>query len=125
VDRLVRSRLIHRTEAEADRRASKLTLTETGRELLERYQTTKARTLERTFRNFAPLELRAAAELLDQLASSLVNGSGRPDEICLQCYAHGRKRCIVKGPMRNCLDVARRRRQKSRADDDSLTPSPD
>lgn len=104
VDRLERRGLLQRIATASDRRTSDLRLTESGRALVKRYEEDKIRTLEKAFRQFPADELRAAAELLDRLATSLVNQSERPEAICLQCYMYNRKDCLVRATTRRtCL----------------------
>jgi DNA-binding MarR family transcriptional regulator len=89
VDRLVRRNLLSRQEAKSDRRLTDLALTPFGREVLGRYESMKADMLARTFRQFAPEELRTAARVLERLTTALLNSSKKSEEICLQCYMHG------------------------------------
>lgn len=96
VDRLVRRRLLDRTEAAADRRAVRLSLTKEGRRLVESYETATNRSLEELFNRFPPDELRHAADLLDKVSLSIVDRGNGPGEICFRCGIHFRDRCLLR-----------------------------
>jgi len=104
VDKLVRRGLLLRSEAETDRRAIELSLTEPSRRLLAAYDAAKNRTLAKVFRRLSPKDLRHTAELLDQLAAEIVDHTARPEEICLQCGIYYRKKCLIQQLVqRNCF----------------------
>jgi len=104
VDKLVRRGLLLRSEAETDRRAIELSLTEPSRRLLAAYDAAKNRTLAKVFRRLSPKDLRHTAEVLDQLAAEIVDHSARPEEICLQCGIYYRKKCLIRQLVqRNCF----------------------
>lgn len=104
VDKLVRRKLLLRTEGIADRRAIQLSLTEASRRLLAAYDSTKDRKLAKIFGEFAPAELRRAAELLDRLSAGIVDHTAKPEEICLQCGIYFRDKCLVRQLVRrNCF----------------------
>jgi DNA-binding MarR family transcriptional regulator len=87
VDRLVRRDLIRRTEAEADRRAVRLSLTEAGHHLLASYDAASDRALQALFERFSSDQLRTAADLLDNISL----GSG----------IHFRERCLLRQTARH------------------------
>lgn len=95
VDRLVRRKLLARREAKSDRRLTELSLTRFGRNVLIKYESLKTDKLARTFQQFAPEELRAAAQVLERLSAALLKSSKKSEEICLQCYMHG-DTCTVR-----------------------------
>ncbi len=104
VDKLVRRKLLLRTEGEADRRAIQLSLTEPSRRLLVAYEAVKNRKLQKIFRQFPQKELRRTAELLDHLSAGIVDHSPKPEEVCLQCGIYFRDKCLVRQPVRrNCF----------------------
>jgi DNA-binding MarR family transcriptional regulator len=96
VDKLVRRGLLLRSEAETDRRAIELSLTEPSRRLLAAYDTAKNRKLARVFRQLPPKDLRHTAELLDQLSAVIVDHTAKAEEICLQCGIYYRKKCLIR-----------------------------
>jgi DNA-binding MarR family transcriptional regulator len=103
VDRLVRRGLLHRAEAEDDRRAVKLSLTERGRRLLASYDAASSKVLERLLGRLPPEQLRKTAELLDRLSVSIVNRANGPQEVCFRCGIHFRERCLLQESVgRNC-----------------------
>lgn len=104
VDKLVRRKLLLRTEGVADRRAIQLSLTPASRRLLEAYEATKNRKLERIFQQFSAADLRRTTQLLDRLSAGLVDHGANPDELCLQCGIYFREKCLVRQLVRrNCF----------------------
>lgn len=104
VDKLVRGKLLRRTEGEVDRRAMHLSPTGRSRRLLAAYEAAKRRKLAGIFRKFPPEHLQRAAEFLDRLSANLVDHSANPEELCLQCGIYFRERCLVRQLVeRNCF----------------------
>jgi len=75
VDKLVRRHLLHRSDAKSDRRASALTLTETGRRLLAALEDARRRRIEEIFLPISTDDLRRAAELLRRLAANITSNN--------------------------------------------------
>ena len=96
VDRLVKRGLVDRAEAESDRRAVKLSLTEKGRRLLESYDRASGQVLEGLFGKLAPEQLRRTAKLLDQLSMTIVQRRTKRGEVCMRCGIHFRDRCLLR-----------------------------
>lgn len=96
VDRLVRRGLLHRAEAEDDRRAVKLSPTERGRRLLASYDAASSQALEQLLGRLPPEQLRKTAELLDRLSVSIVTRGDGPQEVCFRCGIHFRERCLLR-----------------------------
>jgi DNA-binding MarR family transcriptional regulator len=63
VDKLVRRKLLRRTEAEADRREIRLALTEASRKILESYDAKRDEKLAAVFKDFSSQELERCAAL--------------------------------------------------------------
>jgi len=104
VDKLVGKDLLVRSEGEKDRRAIRLSLTESSRRLLANYKAVKDRKLAKAFRRFSPSDLRRTADLLDRLAAGIVDHTANPEELCLQCGIYYRERCLVRQLVRrNCF----------------------
>ena len=104
VDKLVRRGMLVRSEAQTDRRAIELSLTEPSRRLLAAYETAKNRTLAKVFRQLSPKDLRHTADLLDQLSAVIVDHTAKAEEICLQCGIYYRKKCLIRQLVqRNCF----------------------
>jgi DNA-binding MarR family transcriptional regulator len=93
VEKLVRRRLLRRSDIQADRRTSQLALTEASRRLLETYETARNRKAAEIFAQFSPEELRHASELLDRLAAGIVSQRADPDDVCMQCEIYFRSKC--------------------------------
>jgi DNA-binding MarR family transcriptional regulator len=96
VDKLVRRKLLRRTEGRPDRREIRLSLTGPSRRLLSAYEERKGRKLARIFREFPATDLKRTAKLLDRLSAGLVDHHAKPDEVCLQCGIYFRERCLVR-----------------------------
>ena len=75
VDKLVRRRLLRRSDAESDRRASVLTLSDTSRRLLAALEEARTRRIEEIFLPFSTEDLRRTAGFLRRLANSITNHS--------------------------------------------------
>jgi DNA-binding MarR family transcriptional regulator len=103
VDRLVKRGLVDRTEAEADRRAVKLSLTQDGQRLLQRYDAASTRVLGTLFGDLSPDQLHRTAKVLDQLSVSIVSRRAQKGEVCMRCGIHFRDRCLLRqSKERNC-----------------------
>jgi DNA-binding MarR family transcriptional regulator len=96
VDKLVRRKLLRRTEGQPDRRAIQLSPTETSRRLLAAYDDAKNKKLAKILRQFSPAELHRTAALLDRLAAGLIDHSASPDQLCLQCGIYFRDKCLLR-----------------------------
>jgi len=96
VDKLVRRRLLRRTEAHADRRASELSLTGEGRRLLSAYEAARDKKLTEIFSASAPEQLSETVATLDRLAASIVDHTANPQELCLQCGIYFREKCRLR-----------------------------
>ncbi|MFZ1916999.1 MAG: MarR family transcriptional regulator [Terriglobales bacterium] len=104
VDKLVRRKLLRRTEGQPDRREICLSLTESSRRLLAAYEDKKDSKLAEVFRGFPSDELRRAARLLDRLSAGLVDHQAGAEEVCLQCGIYFREKCVVRQLVkRNCF----------------------
>jgi DNA-binding MarR family transcriptional regulator len=95
VDRLVRRKLLRRTEGHPDRREICLSLTPSSRKLLAAYAEREARKLTAVFRDVPPEELRRTARLLDRLSAELVDHQKNPGDACLRCGIYFRDKCLV------------------------------
>jgi DNA-binding MarR family transcriptional regulator len=104
VDKLVRRRLLRRTETQADRRISHLSLTETSRKLMEAYKVARDEMAKTIFSQFSEDELRRTSEVLDRLAGAIVANSDKPNSVCLQCEIYYREPCRFREfGQRNCF----------------------
>ncbi|MGE5648466.1 MAG: MarR family winged helix-turn-helix transcriptional regulator [Acidobacteriota bacterium] len=78
VDRLVRRRLVRRTEREQDRRANELALTTAGTRIISQYEAVRERRLAEVFREVPSKELEKAASLLGRIAENIAQAAGVP-----------------------------------------------
>jgi DNA-binding MarR family transcriptional regulator len=115
IDRLVRRGFLKRAAGKADHRASELAVTPAGQRMLAAFETVRSRRLAEVFDRFSPEELHRTAELLDQLAASIVATSANPAEVCLQCGVYFKERCLLhEASSRNCQYRQRKSRQAAR-----------
>jgi DNA-binding MarR family transcriptional regulator len=96
VDRLVRRGLVNRVEAEEDRRAVALSLTDKGTELLARYDAAAGEALNQVFGDLATEQLRGMSDLLDRLSVSIVQREEAGAQVCFRCGIHFRDRCLLR-----------------------------
>jgi len=93
VEKLVRRRLLRRSDIQGDRRTSQLALTETSRRLLETYEAARNEKAAEMFSQFSAEELRHTSEVLDRLAAGIVRGHANGKRACMQCEIYFRKPC--------------------------------
>ena len=95
VEKLVRRRLLRRNDTQRDRRSSNLSLTESGRRLLQTYEEARNQKAIEIFSRYSPDVLRHTAELLDNLACGIASQqSDRPkNDLCMQCEIYYRENC--------------------------------
>lgn len=93
VEKLVRRRLLRRSDIQGDRRTSQLALTETSRRLLETYEAARNYQAAKVFSQFSAEELRHTSEVLDRLAAGIVSGQADGKAACMQCEIYFRKPC--------------------------------
>lgn len=106
VDKLVRMKFIQRRHAENDRRKIYLSLTDTSRQLLSRYEKAREEKMKHIFRMSAPAELRRVAAWLDCFSARIaIDSSGaHPGKPCSQCGTCFRPNCILRTQLgRECL----------------------
>jgi DNA-binding MarR family transcriptional regulator len=96
VDRLVGRNLLHRTAAEADRRALHLSLTDEGKRVLEEYAELKLGMFQDLFEGHPKSELRDIADFLDRLSVQLIAWSHDQPEKCMRCGIYFRRKCVLR-----------------------------
>ncbi len=97
VEKLVRRRLLRRSDTQGDRRTSQLSLTEASRRLLLTYEAARNQKAAEIFAQYPPEVIQHTAELLDRLASGIsrvrtVSGT-EPEQVCMQCEIYYRSEC--------------------------------
>jgi len=128
VEKLVRRKLLRRSEATGDRRASAVTLSDAGRRLMADYDALRHRKLARLFRDISTVDLRHTAGLLDRLSARIVAQRRHPGEVCLQCGIHLQKRCLVReAAFTQCSYEQHRSKSKVRSNvsDRAIPPAED
>jgi len=116
VDRLVRRGLLRRAEAEADRRAVELSLTEEGKSILVTYHAITRKALQDLFGGLSEKELQETSRLLDRLSVNIVNLEEGVDEICFRCGIHFRDRCLLRAARkRDCFFHQHRKETSARS----------
>ena len=126
VEKLVRRRLLRRSDIRDDRRSSELSLTEQGRRILEAYETARNQKAADIFSQYSPEVLRETAEVLDHLASGIASQGSviKEGDICLQCEIYFRRDCRFGGfGNRNCYYKLHRDEEK-RNSKTKLSPIP-
>ncbi|MHC4093329.1 MAG: MarR family winged helix-turn-helix transcriptional regulator [Planctomycetota bacterium] len=104
VDKLVQLDLLRRNQDEDDRRATHLTLTESGCRLLARIEAARFRALENAFGDLSSQELSRVAKALDDLSAGLLNLTSNPDDLCLRCGVYDAAHCWLQELTgRSCL----------------------
>jgi DNA-binding MarR family transcriptional regulator len=103
VEKLVRRRLLRRSDIRSDRRSSELSLTESGRRMLETYETARNQKAADIFSQYMPEVLQETAEVLDHLASGIASqrSGAKEGDTCLQCEIYFRQGCRF-GRFGNC-----------------------
>jgi DNA-binding MarR family transcriptional regulator len=96
VDRLVKRGLLNRAEAEDDRRAVQLSLTQEGTDLLGQYDRAAEAALRGAFESLTPEQLRETGDLLDRLSVKLVEQSNGSDTMCFRCGIYFKDRCLLR-----------------------------
>jgi len=113
VDKLVRRRLLRRTEGHADRRASELSLTGEGRRLLSAYEAARDQKLREIFGACVPEQLCGTVETLDRLSADLVDHNANPQELCFQCGIYFREKCQLRELVNRTCFYQRRKTRKA------------
>jgi DNA-binding MarR family transcriptional regulator len=109
VDKLVRRKLLRRTEDQSDRRACTVTLTEAGRALLNECRSYEKLKLAQAFHAFPAEELLRTTDVLRRLSASLISHGVNPDDICLKCGLYFPNHCPVRETVGRRCGYARRR----------------
>ena len=115
VEKLVRRRLLRRNDTQNDRRSSNLSLTESGRRLLQTYEEARNQKATEIFSQYSPDVLRQTAELLDHLACGIASqrSDSYQNEACMQCEIYYRQDCrFGKFGARKCFYQLHRKDQR-------------
>jgi DNA-binding MarR family transcriptional regulator len=113
VDKLVRRRLLRRTEGHADRRASELSLTGEGRRLLSAYEAARDQKLTEIFSACVPEQLCGTVATLDRLSAKIVDHTANPQELCFQCGIYFREKCRLRELVRRTCFYQKHKARKA------------
>jgi DNA-binding MarR family transcriptional regulator len=113
VDKLVRRRLLRRTEGHADRRASELSLTGEGRRLLSAYEAARDQKLTEIFSACVPEQLCGTVATLDRLSANIVDHTADPQELCFQCGIYFREKCLLRELVRRTCFYQKHKARKA------------
>jgi len=111
VDKLARELYLRRSPGKSDRRETCLSLTDTSRNLLARYETKRQGKLREIFSMSVPAELSHVTALLDCLTARMAieNFSAQPGKLCLQCGTYFRENCLLKTQLgRECFHLRKK-----------------
>lgn len=112
VDKLVRRKMLGRTEGQEDRREAQLSLPPRAKRLLAAYDAARDERLAEVFRAFSGAELQRTTEVLDRLSAGIVDHNAKPEELCLQCGIYFREQCLVRKLVgRRCFYSLHKHRQ--------------
>ncbi len=112
VEKLVRRKLLRRSDIQGDRRTSQLSLTEASRRLLGTYEAARNQRATEIFSQYSPDVLQDTAEVLDHLASGIASQrqGATSGETCLQCEIYFRDACrFGRFGARNCYYQSHRK----------------
>jgi DNA-binding MarR family transcriptional regulator len=113
VDKLVRRRLLRRTEGHADRRASELSLTGEGRRLLSAYEAARDQKLMEIFSACVPEQLCGTVATLDRLSANMVDHTANPQELCFRCGIYFREKCRLRELVRRTCFYQKHKARKA------------
>lgn len=96
IDKLEGMGLVNRTPSKDDRRATLLSSSERGRDLVIRYEAAKQQRLEPVLEQFTPDELVQMVGLLERFSLELIRTEGAREGLCLRCSAYFDSHCPVQ-----------------------------
>jgi DNA-binding MarR family transcriptional regulator len=95
IDKLERLKLVVRTPSKGDRRATLLSASTKGRNLVKKYEELKAARLTPVLDDFKPKEIEQLSELLEKFSVSLLKIEEPVEGFCLRCAAYIVDDCMV------------------------------
>lgn len=95
IDKLERLGLLSRTPSTSDRRATILSASPEGRDLVREYERINRRRLEPVLRCFSPDEIDNLTDLLERVAVALFDREGANMSSCLCCGAYIENDCSI------------------------------
>lgn len=95
IDKLERLGLVARCPSEGDRRATLLSVSRKGRNLVRKYENAMALRLEPALRQFDSDDLNRFVNLLERFCLALIDRSDCEDGMCLRCAAYCEENCPI------------------------------
>ena len=95
IDKLERLGLLARAQSQGDRRATLLSSSRKGRQLVERYEARKAQRLTPVLESFTTKDLRQLSRLLERFSLALIDSEETEDGLCFRCSAYFDDNCPV------------------------------
>jgi DNA-binding MarR family transcriptional regulator len=114
IDKLEGLGLVTRSPSPGDRRATILTVSPEGREIVKRYEAIKASRLEPVLKSFASEEIQQFSSYLQRFSVSLLKNEESLRGYCLRCNAYVESNCPV-GHVRGSCPYESNREEKARA----------
>ncbi len=102
-DAMVREKLINRTTAKADRRASYVKLTSKGKTMFRAIHNQQRHLIRNALRNSGGGKVEKWLKTLRDLTVSLAQADRAFNRYCLQCGAHADGSCVLVGGDAQCL----------------------
>ena len=96
IDKLERLGFVDRTPSETDRRATLVTSSAKGRQLVDRYEELKQERLEPVLAAFSHDELSLLESMLERFSLALLGSENGSDGLCLRCSAYYDDHCPVQ-----------------------------
>jgi len=125
VHKMVRKGFLSRHQSETDRRSTKLSLTESSRRLLARYDAERENKLAAIFEEAPREDLHRLSGLLDALSIRMVGASSPPGRLCLRCGTYFRRDCPLRSALRQrCFHLEKPERERDPAEPVAGMPGP-
>jgi len=102
IDKLEGMGLVARTPSTNDRRATLLSSSRQGRDLVNRYEVLKQQRLEPVLEEFSVDELSQLVDLLERFSLALIRTEGDSEGLCLRCSAYFDQHCPVQHLHNGC-----------------------
>jgi DNA-binding MarR family transcriptional regulator len=102
IDKLERLGLLDRTPCESDRRATLVTSSAKGRQLVDRYEELKHERLEPVLSAFSRDELSLLERMLERFSLALLRSEKDAEGLCLRCSAYYDDHCPVHHLHESC-----------------------
>jgi len=95
IDKLERLGLVFREPSKGDRRATLVSVSPRGRQLVEKYEEMKTARISPVLESFQSGEVEKLSDLLERFAVSLLEAAGADGGFCLRCDAYIESDCAV------------------------------